>query len=125
MGKIKFSNILKYVGLTTLITCVVIPFNAIYNREGNGQMIAGTVIIGIISLPLIYGMIWLLLANYLQSERPYFYSPFCVHMYWPEGQAEAQRRGESVGTSRDGSAANGREKRISGPMKEKKKYLRM
>lgn len=70
MYKFKFTDILKYVFLKTVLTSILVVITSAFNSEGNQQMIGFAIIVGILSLLIIY--LGLLTMHKVEFKNPYY-----------------------------------------------------
>ncbi len=75
MYKFKFTDVLKYAFLKTILTCILIVITNAFNKEGNQQMVGLVIIVGILSLVIIY---LLLLAIQKIGIKGIYYSFFLI-----------------------------------------------
>lgn len=70
MYKFKFTDVFKYVILKTILTSILVVITSAFNNEGNQQMIGFTIIVGIISLLIIFLVI--LTMRKLKFKKNYY-----------------------------------------------------
>ena len=54
MYKFKFTDVLKHAFLKTVLTSILVVITNTFNKEGNQQMIGFAIIVGVLSLLIIY-----------------------------------------------------------------------
>jgi len=70
MYKFKFTDVLKYAFLKTVLTNILVVITSAFNNESNQQMIEFAIIVGILSLLIIY--LGLLMKRKVEFKNTYY-----------------------------------------------------